>query len=86
MSINNRRRLRARLQRVADALAKKGPAPDPGPITLAVARELAEECGRLRDLVDQEGGNNRNCPAFIAFRSRQTKQLHDSIAEKRKLI
>ena len=90
MTINNRRRLRARLQRVATALAKRGPAPDPGPITVALARELAAECSRLRDLVDQEGGNNEHWPTYgipiTPDEKAEMGRLHQRIAEKRQLI
>ena len=91
MSINNRRRLRARLERVATALAKRGPVPDPGPITPAVARELAEEGERLLRLFDQDrGGTEKWDPKYgiplTPDDKAEMSRLHQRIAEKRQLI
>ena len=59
MSINNRRRLRARLERVATALAKRGPLPDSWPVSPQQSQgSWMRNVSRLLLLVDQECGNN----------------------------
>ena len=81
MTINSRRRLRARLQRVATALAKKGPAPNPGPITPAVARELARNVFVCGDFVDRKCGNNGSLTAVEMNEASTFNADNDKIIE-----
>jgi len=61
MSINNRRRLRARLERVTSAIAKAGPKRDRVPFDIdpAVGHEFALETIRLLTLLEEVSAQKR---------------------------